>query len=570
MLLIAAASATELVVGPEDDLCEALLDADTTSSLVVYLSGEHHDDCASLQLEGVDLTVQGADRATTTLPPIELQRSTFLAKDLWLPAGETPSLLDLGAELLGYDAVPVSLAASSSNVTLAHVDVTGHAGAGIVALQGTLDLSDVAVTDFLDWAGLYVFAGTDDGTTLTVDEGSRFADDASGAIVLSAEGLGEIAASIADTTFERNRGYGGADVHALAVTTLGIERATFRDSFGMNDDAEAGTGAPIYVEDTALALTSCDFFGTDGQQATYLVQYGGTLAVSGGTWAGLAATNSYAVMANGSSLALDDVTVEQPETIGAVWLNGDSVAVTRSRFHGGGHVRPTPLLWLPWGGTSVVTDNTFCNVDGTEGGELVDAVGDLTFERNLVRQVDLAGVAVANTGRVTARDNTVVDSDTDFVGGDPDPLVYVNNLVAGARIAVTAAPRSLDAHHNLFWDVTWVETGYEEGVVEADPRLADTYVATDCAAAPAITANSPANGAGDPAVADSYGNTPSDIGALDVDGEPAGGDTGDPNVPGDLAEESVLVELAGGLACGEDAAAILLLPFLTLRRRRPC
>lgn len=582
LLLLPHALAADYAITCESAVLEDVVDAAKAQpDPVVITLGVDCDATTSTGSLALDASVPEYTLVTDSaladpfvLPPLSIDGTTVHLErvsventaTVTLPSG-TPS------DVLGATA-KIAIYAYDSTLDLRGLTMDGVGGAGIVlvksTLEGTLPGESLEATNFRFLRPLYVF-GQGEPVVVTLDEAS-LRENAAGAVWLDG-----VTATFTHAEFTANGPVEGADVWAdggeLTFTT-----AEFTGSDGLDD-------APVHVDSGSFSCEYCNFTATTGAYTTVYANLAGsdTVLLSGGVYAPANARVPVIKVDGSGAFATWGVVFQGAGTLAS--YTGSTNLGPGTHFEGNGTSPFDYVVSLNY--TNAVLEGvTFCDQVGSGWGIIewstTNGADSLDIHESVVQGMSNPGAYFVRdpygVGDIDIQDNTFSGMTGGLVRAGSGSVTFVNNLVVDSDggFELTGSPDELD--YNLWYGV--VTPGLDgvygdHDVYDKDPLFSTPDWSSTCGSGPYIQADSPANGAGKPGE-DTFGDTPSDIGAIDVDDSPAdsGGDSGTPGAddtgPGEVGSGL----LGGGLRpCGcatSDASSALALLFapLLLRRRR--
>lgn len=585
LLLLPYALAADYAVTCESELLEEVLAAAKAQSNPVVLTlGAGCDATTSAGFLALDASVpeytlvtDGALADPFVLPPLSIDGTTVHLERVSVQETAAFAVASSTSDAVLGATPDVAIYVYDGTLDVQGLTMDGVVGAGIVLVSSTLESTlpgvSLDASNFSAARPLYAFG---DAGAVRVDLGSaNLHDNRAGAAALY-----NATATFADATFTTNGPAQGADLLASGGT-LTVTTAELSGSDG-------GAGAPVDVDGGSFTCEDCNFTATSGTYTTVYANLDGSDSVllSGGVYAPATAADPV-IKADGSgAFATWAVVFRGAGTLAS--YTGSTNLGPGTHFEGNGRSPGDYVISLNYT-TAVLEGVTFCDQVGTGWGIIEwstsNGADSLDIHESVVQGMNNPGAYFVRdpygVGDIDLQDNTFSDMTGGLVRAASGSVTFVNNLVVNADggFDLAGAPDQLD--YNLWYGVAspGLDGTYADHEVhDEDPRFVTASWSSTCGSGPYIAADSPANGAGKPGE-DSFGNTPSDIGAIDVDDTPDSGadsglDSGPPG-PGDTGPGDLGSGLLGGglrpCGCGtaapSGALALLFAPLLARRRR---
>ncbi|MCB9758948.1 MAG: putative metal-binding motif-containing protein [Alphaproteobacteria bacterium] len=382
-----------LVTVPDDfpDLADAVTCADVGGRIEIDASSGWLPDSGDVISINRDVTIAGIN-GTPELPALEVAAGTSLT----LEDVELTGDLDTTKDWIGGGQQPLATRLRADVATLSFNNVTmeGGDGAGIVAVNSDVTLTNLVATGFEDRAIYMVAAGMSARLLISLGE---FTDNPGGALYVKetwdANGnAGSIDATLSGVAFADNVADEGADLYAYGVDALAIDACTFDsgtvldrggslhllevgyanlitssfvntaasdggaiyaelvsrlelDSLTFEGAAALGVGGAIYLQDTQTSGTNLSFidgyaaqgaaiFAGAGQSSTSsaLTLYG--TVVDGALGYGGFPGGALAFVDVPATLSTTSIRNVEAESGSALYATGESVAITDLTLQG--------------------------------------------------------------------------------------------------------------------------------------------------------------------------------------------------------------------------------------------
>jgi hypothetical protein len=467
-----------------------------------------------------------SDGVVVTLPPIAVTDGvTLTLQHARITTATTLVLPTDVSDLFEATGPSAAIVVNEATLIVDDVKLVGDSGAGLVVVDGAVSGPGFVAEGFESLRALLVVARLQDASVALTN--STFKSNPAGAVGLWGVG-GDVQAHFTGTAdFEDNGPAAGADLLAIDAYDVLVEGGRFSGSRGVVH--EDWGGAPIYVFGGSFACETCTFNNTGGETATVLdakLADGDLVSFTDGEFAPTSEENPVLRVDSGGELS---VTGTKFSRAGQLYRGGGVLRMSGARLVGHGVTLGFPAIKIV-SGTAMIDGLRVCDY-GDDGWGLIGTYrSTVTMRKSSIQSLAFGGTAILRgyyslgASTYVVEDNTLVGSDAIFVSGDVGSLTFTNNLVADSTggVSLDTVPSPLVNDYNLWAEVATPMVGVAMGthdLVVSDVGFVPEYDPTDCESEPYLSAGSPANAAGTPDRADDYGNTPSDIGALDFDDE---------------------------------------------------